>query len=204
MGISAAGTGVTVLFSAVIVGLLAAGGVAAARSAELRAEGADDPSGSVRSLDAGTADSSSAGGGAPDGSTSDTVFHASVSFGGKLAGQNSSQVSMASKVRTGIYVVVFTTDVSACGRVAALGTPSDQQNNSVYLRPALGGISTIFDPLLGGIAVATFDSDGTPTDMSFQLIVACEGDGLHGLTPSDSVACEAILTCAPGVPRVAR
>src|SRR6185503_7680021 len=102
------------------------------------------------------------------------IYHASIYLNGIPAnvGQSPEFIG-ATRIGVGLYNVNFSVDVSRCGRVATIGIPSDQQNNSNVFKGFKGEISTFFDLLNNKLAVATFDSAGTPADQDFHVLVAC-------------------------------
>jgi hypothetical protein len=102
-----------------------------------------------------------------------SVYHASVYANGIGSPVNPPEFVNSTRIGTGLYDVFFSVPTGDCGRVATLGIPSDQHNNSDFFQGFKGEISTFYDLKVNAIAVATFDSNGNPADQNFQLVVAC-------------------------------
>ena len=100
------------------------------------------------------------------------IYHASGYLNG-VDGGSSPEVTSITRQSVGIYLIHFSVDVSACGRVATLGIPSNQQNNAALFKGFPGEISTFFDLVSQSVVVATRDSSGTLADQDWQLLVAC-------------------------------
>ena len=100
------------------------------------------------------------------------IYHASGYLNG-VDGGSSPEVTGITRQSVGIFLIHFSVDVSACGRVATLGIPSNQQNNAALFKGFPGEISTFFDLVSQSVVVATRDSSGTLADQDWQLLVAC-------------------------------
>ena len=100
------------------------------------------------------------------------IYRASGYLNG-VDGGSSPEVTSITRQSVGIYLIHFSVDVSACGRVATLGIPSNQQNNPALFKGFPGEISTFFDLVSQSVVVATRDSSGTLADQDWQLLVAC-------------------------------
>ena len=104
---------------------------------------------------------------------------ASVNNLGTVVGSPDVVGTASVKLRTGIYLVEFVgRDVDDCHRVASLGTPTGNGNNSATFTGAGGEISTFAEVDTSAanrrkIGVATRDSAGVLADKDFQLAVLC-------------------------------
>jgi hypothetical protein len=134
--------------------------------------GADIKNGSLASRDmkpdsiGGIAIKESRLGEVPSSTVSQGVFHqAVVTSAGLLA--RGRGVSSATRTAEGRYQVIFDRDVRACAYMASIGDAGGAA-------PATGAVETSqLASNVNGVALRTQNSNGTPNDRPFHLIVSC-------------------------------
>jgi hypothetical protein len=93
-------------------------------------------------------------------------YTAVVNSDGSLArGLNA---TVASRANTGVYLVDFNHDITACGYTATIGVSGNAGVSNPGIVTVVGHYA---DPK--GLYIQTFDRKGNPADLGFHIIVAC-------------------------------